>query len=82
MFNYHEKLVEEHLKDFVDFYIPASCLIKCIAVRDGSSPLHWILQDEAYSQFKFGISLQTITYPLWGDNVQYVCCIYWIWQSM
>lgn len=30
--------VGEPVEDFVEFYIPASCLIKCIAVIDGSSP--------------------------------------------
>lgn len=75
-----KETVEEHLKDFVDFYIPASCLIKCIAVTDGLSSFHWIPQDEVYSQFKFVISL--ITKPSWGDHVQYVYCIYSIWQSL
>lgn len=73
MFNYHWNTCQWTCTRFCWLSIPASCLIKCIALTGGS--FTWIPQVEANSQFTFGFLPESTTEPSCGDNVLYVCCI-------
>lgn len=64
-------IVGKPVEDFVDFYIPASCLIKCIDVMDGSSTFQRIPEEKAYSQFAFGISLSSPVELMFSTYVAY-----------